>query len=94
MFCLTQKIMGIPGVDTELPWLFRINVSNIIPDVTLDPLPKDVVDQMKFLVNQVYDISKFMPRFKDESHIDLKNSTFELFKEEDMKDYSEIDQYD
>mmetsp|Transcript_72388 Transcript_72388/g.156579 ORF Transcript_72388/g.156579 Transcript_72388/m.156579 type:complete len:97 (-) Transcript_72388:229-519(-) len=93
MFCLTEKVMGIKGCDTGLPWLFRINVSNIIPDVTLDPMPKDVVDQMKFLVNQVYDVSKQLPRFRDEPIDVIKNvSMFELFKEDDMKDYSDVDQ--
>lgn len=94
MFSLTSKIMGIKGCDESLTWLFRINVSNIIPDVTLDPMTKDVVDQMKFLVTQIYDVSKFLPRFKNESTDSVVQSMFDLFKEEDMKDYPEFDQQD
>lgn len=100
MFCLLEKVMNIKGCDHRLPWLFKINVSNILPDVTLDPGPKDVIDQMKFLVNQVYDVSKFLPRFKDEApdkNIQegaLGKSVFELFKEEDIKESSDFDQYE
>jgi len=67
MFGLADRINDIKSVRAEhLPWLFRINVSNIIPDVTLDPMPKDIVDSMKFLVTQVYEVGKYIPRFKDD----------------------------
>jgi len=54
MFGLVDKINGIKHIPAELlPWLFKISVSSIIPDVALDPSPKDIVDSMKFLVNQI-----------------------------------------
>jgi len=65
MFSLTEKVLRLKGFDHRLPWLFKISINSIIPDVTLDPMPKDVVDTMKSLVSMVYDIGKNLPRFKD-----------------------------
>jgi len=65
MFSLTEKVLRLKGFDHRLPWLFKISINSIIPDVTLDPMPKDVVDTMKSLVTMVYDIGKNLPRFKD-----------------------------
>jgi len=53
-------------------------------------MPKDVVDNLKSIVNQVYDISKNMPRFKDiertgnEDKNKAPNPIFDLFKEGDL----------
>jgi hypothetical protein len=90
LFCLTEKLLRLVGFDDKLPWLFKISVQTIIPDVTLDPMPKDVVDNLKSIVNQVYDISKNMPRFKDiertgnEDKNKAPNPIFDLFKEGDL----------
>jgi len=53
MFCLTERLLRLKGFDDKLPWLFKISIQTIMPDVTLDPMPKDVVDNMRSLVNQV-----------------------------------------
>ena len=53
MFCLTEKVLRLNGFDARLPWLFSISVNAINPDVTLDPMPKDVVDTMKSLVGMI-----------------------------------------
>lgn len=53
MFCLTEKVLKLSGFDNRLPFLFKISIGSINPDVTLDPQPKDVMDNMKSLVNQI-----------------------------------------
>lgn len=59
-------------------------------------MPKDVIDNMKSLVNQVYDIGKNMPRFKDieRSGVEDKSKTtpiFDLFKEGDLANYTDLE---